>query len=107
MAWFFQLLTKTSQGKSFNTAGKNTLKSVVKSSTLKVICWKLKKNSQTLHGGAGGGGGGLGAASSYPPSFPPLMASLQKVEGSILHKILLDQTGVKLLIFLGKEWTNK
>ena len=53
----------------------------------------------------GGGGGGPGAASSYPPSFPPLMASLQKVEGSILCKILLDQTGVKLFIFLGKEWT--
>ena len=33
------------------------------------------------------------------------MASLQKVEGSVLCKIILDQTGVKLLIFLGKEWT--
>ena len=32
------------------------------------------------------------------------MASLQKVEGSVLCKIILDQTGVKLLIFLGKEW---
>ena len=42
-------------------------------------------------------------ASLCPPSYPPLMASLQKVEGSVLCKIILDQTGVKLLIFLGKE----
>ena len=65
-----------------------------------------------LHGGSGGGGDGGGEgrgggcmASLCPPSYPPLMASLQKVEGSVLCKIILDQTGVKLLIFLGKEWT--
>ena len=47
-------------------------------------------------------GGGGGSASLCSPSYPPHMASLQKVEGSILCKILLDQTGVKLLIFFGQ-----
>ena len=56
-----------------------------------------------LHGGGGGGEGrGGGSASLCSPSYPPHMASLQKVEGSILCKILLDQTGVKLLIFFGQ-----
>ena len=68
-----------------------------------------------LHGGGGGGGcggggaGGLGLGAGAQQVYahhhtpPLLMASLQKVEGSILCKILLEQTGVKLVIFLGKE----
>ena len=53
----------------------------------------------------GGLGLGAGAQQVYAHHHTPplLMASLQKVEGSILCKILLEQTGVKLVIFLGKK----
>ena len=39
---FFQFLTWTSNGKSVNTTGKRILK-LIKSPSLKVICWKLTK----------------------------------------------------------------
>ena len=53
-----------------------------------------------LHGGGGDGvWGGGGCVKFLPTIIPPLMASLQKVEGYILCKIL------KQITFLGKEWT--
>ena len=51
-----------------------------------------------LHGGGGDGvWGGGGRVKCLPTIIPPLMASLQKVEGYILCKIL------KQITFLGKE----
>jgi len=103
-------------GKSVNTAGKKYLKLNSKvinfeSDLLKTnedIALQRREIYRHLHGGGGGGAaaglpGGVGAASLCPPSYPRLMPSLQKVEGSILCKIILDQTGVKLLTFLDKE----
>ena len=55
------------------------------------IAPQRRKIYRHLHSGSGGGGGsggeGRGAASSCPPSYPPLIAALQKVEG--FHYILI------------------
>ena len=60
------------------------------------IAPQRRKIYRHLHGGSGGGGGsggeGRGAASSCPPSYPPLIASLQKVEG--FHYILIVHRNV-------------
>ena len=65
MAWFFQLLTGLSQGKSFNTAGKKYLK--IRSKVVNFGSDLLKTNEKIapqrreiyrhLHGGSSGGEG--------------------------------------------------